>query len=846
MRLRRPVPFLVALIVPFVAACTGSDAGDATTPKVASSIEVVSGTGQTAAAASALSQPVVAEVTDQNGDAVANATVTWAATGGGHASAATTSTGPDGRTQVTWTLGTTAGAQALTASTGTLSAAAAATATPGAPVTFSVVGGSAQNGTVGSALAQPISAKVSDAYGNGIPGIAVTFTAAAGSGAVTSPVLTTNALGRAQTIWTLGTTAGAQSVSAAVPGLPDITFNATAAPALASAMSLTPIPATIATGDTVRASGGGTDTYGNATTLPAVVWSSSNPAVATVTSTGLIRGISTGSAQITATALAVVGLSATVNVNVSGPTVLPFNLDIAGVYVTQSTQTFAGAVPLVAGRDGLLRVFARANLANTDTPSIRVRIYQGATLVDTRIVNATLSSVPVSVNEGVLDASWNTYIFGHMIQPGMRILVDVDPANRIMEFNEGDNVFPSTGTPLALDVRTMAPLSARFVPVQQPNATTGDVTEANKATFTTLAAAMYPFAQIDADVRTPYSFDKVLPSSYDTIWNRLLFELEALRVSEGSQRFYYGVIKPDYASGGTGLGFVGNGGPTGRTAIGVDWSNWRAETVAHEWGHNFGRRHVACGGPSNPDPGYPYAGGTLGHYGWDRRTNTLRPLNASFDIMSYCQPYWVSDYTYNAVLTFNGGGAVTTARFAEPSLLLWGRTTPGGDVILEPAFEVTAPPSMPSAGGRFRIEATDAAGARLLDMSFDGMEIDHTGARAFTWVVPLSRLGGRDAATIRLTSGGRQAIQRRAPAAVAGGSAVMADEVRATRTAAGRVRLQWNAARNPVVLVRDARTGQVLSFARGGDRVITAPGAELDVQLSDGVHSSSRKVRVQQ
>jgi hypothetical protein len=829
-----------------MSACGGD--GGTTTPKVATSIAVVSGGAQTGAVGSALPEPVVVRVNDQNGDAMRNAAVTWAVTaGGGQVSAAGSTTGPDGRAQVSWTLGTAAGAaQTLTASAGTLSAATSATATPGSPATLAVVSGSPQTGAVAEALPQSISAKVSDAYGNGVQGVTVTFATAAGSGSIAASTVVTNALGRSQTTWTLGTVAGAQSATAAAPGLANITFNATAQPAMPASMALTPIPATIASGDTVRVAGGGVDAYGNSTGLPAVTWSSSAPAVATVTNTGLIRGIATGSADITATAVANPGLSATVHVNVTGAAVPPFNLDIAGAYVTQSTQTMAGAVPLVAGREGLLRVFVRGNLANSATPAVRVRIYNGALLVDTHTIDAPGGSVPVTVNEASMVSSWNSRINGALIQPGMRILVDVDQANSITEFNEDDNDFPSNGTPLAMDVRTLAPLSARFVPVVQPNGTTGDVTAANKATFTTMAEAIYPFSQIDADVRAPYSFDKVLPPSYDSIWNRLLFEIQALRAADGSQRYYYGVITPGYSSGGTGLGFIGNGGPNGRAAIGVDWTNWRAETVAHEWGHNFGRRHVACGGPSNPDLNYPYAGGALGHHGWDRRTNTLKLLTSSFDIMSYCQPYWVSDYTYGAVLTYNGGGAVVAAARAEPSLLIWGRTTPAGDVILEPAFEITAPPSMPTASGALRIEATDATGARVLDMSFDGVEIDHTGARSFTWVVPLTRLGGRDAAMIRLTGGGRQAVQRRSPPPAAGGSAAMVDDVRATRTAAGRVRLQWNAARNPVVLVRDARTGQVLSFARGGDRVIVAPGTELDVQLSDGVQSSNRKVRVQQ
>ena len=53
----------------------------------------------------------------------------------------------------------------------------------------------------------------------------------------------------------------------------------------------------------------------------------------------------------------------------------------------------------------------------------------------------------------------------------------------------------------------------------------------------------------------------------------------------------------------------------------------------------------------------------------------------------------------------------------------------------------------------------------------------------------------------------------------------------------GEIRLIWNAVSHPLVLVRDARTGEVLSFARGGDMVIKTPAKQLELTLSSGVSS---------
>ena len=53
------------------------------------------------------------------------------------------------------------------------------------------------------------------------------------------------------------------------------------------------------------------------------------------------------------------------------------NLGDRGLYLTQSVQP-GDTVPLVANRDAYLRVFVRADQANTVAPAVRVRLYQGS------------------------------------------------------------------------------------------------------------------------------------------------------------------------------------------------------------------------------------------------------------------------------------------------------------------------------------------------------------------------------------------------------------------------------------------------------------------------------------
>ena len=56
------------------------------------------------------------------------------------------------------------------------------------------------------------------------------------------------------------------------------------------------------------------------------------------------------------------------------------------------------------------------------------------------------------------------------------------------------------------------------------------------------------------------------------------------------------------------------------------------------------------------------------------------------------------------------------------------------------------------------------------------------------------------------------------------------------------VMIQWNAAVHPTIMVRDSETGEVLSFARGGQARVLTAGNELELVLSDGV--KSQRVRL--
>lgn len=108
------------------------------------------------------------------------------------------------------------------------------------------------------------------------------------------------------------------------------------------------------------------------------------------------------------------------------------NLVIDGLTITQSVQSYDDTVPLIANRDAYLRVFVRADQANTAAPAVRVRLYQGAnpTPVATYNLSAPSASVPMVMDQGSLNSSWNQLIPAAQVTSGLRILAEVDPGER--------------------------------------------------------------------------------------------------------------------------------------------------------------------------------------------------------------------------------------------------------------------------------------------------------------------------------------------------------------------------------------------------------------------------------
>jgi hypothetical protein len=556
------------------------------------------------------------------------------------------------------------------------------------------------------------------------------------------------------------------------------------------------------------------------------VWTSSDDGRIAVDGTSL-RAVGPGQATATVS-LASLTAEAVVRVN-------PHEMvtEIAAVYLNQGIQRLNGSIPLVADRAAYLRVFLRSDRPNFFGTKVRVTLYQGGAPVQTLNLTQAAAFIPEAVDEGQLVQSWNAVIPAGTMRPGLSLSVEVDPDGSL-PLAAGSRVrHPEAGT-LPLDVRTTPHFRLRMVPVIGQEGLVPGLNAGTVDDYVSDLIAMHPIGSYEVELRPPYH--TMASAATSAGWSDILREIRALRVAEGSTHYYYGMLRPPLGSGIAGLGYVGF-----PVSVGYDAMPEGAGTLAHELGHNFGRWHSPCGNPSGVDAAYPHADATLGAYGMHVSAGAVVAPSAARDLMSYCRPRWISDYTYEAVLNFRLHQEAERVILREPALLVWGGVR-GGRLVLEPSFELDMPAEQPRETGPYRVEGYDAAGARLFSYAFQGEAVDHLpGERHFAFAIPAHVARTDRLATIRLV-GPEGVVERSRGAAPAGPGPV---RLQRSGVRGPGVRASWNAAEHPMALVRDARTGRILSFARGGEAVLPDDAREVEVLLSDGVRTTRSVHRVQ-
>lgn len=219
-----------------------------------------------------------------------------------------------------------------------------------------VVSGNEQQGTVATALAQPLVVQALDAQGRPVRGARVEWQLAEANGSITPVAETTDRDGRASANWTLGTIAGGQSGTVRV-GTTSGTFQATATAGPVASLNVTPSPVLLdAIGATASLQFAALDAHGNPVQGRTAAWATTDAAVVSVTDAGQIAAVSSGTARVTATVDGVTGETEVMVQQLPTSIVLdPPNAQLGAVGATVQFQAVArdrlGSPVTVAAQD---------------------------------------------------------------------------------------------------------------------------------------------------------------------------------------------------------------------------------------------------------------------------------------------------------------------------------------------------------------------------------------------------------------------------------------------------------------------------------------------------------------
>ncbi len=314
-------------------------------------------------------------------------------------------------------------------------------------------------------------------------------------------------------------------------------------------------------------------------------------------------------------------------------------------------------------------------------------------------------------------------------------------------------LYPTSGTAELDPLPTGGALRVVLVPVRYNADGSGrlpDTTPAQLDRYKDTMFKLFPVPDVSLTVREPLDYDGSIQRN-GAGWSNILQTILDLRNSDrpDARTYYYGIFAPassfrNYCNGGcvTGLGPVpGAGNAFSRGAVGVGFSGESAtETFVHEIGHAMGRQHAPCG-TQDADPGFPYGDGGIGVWGFDLLAGNLLNPNENSDMMGYCDPTWISDYTYEALYrrlaAVNGARPFTSSIPQEFKVLMddmdgvrWGHTVElerspqGEDVVVtyrDDAGTVLSTATVQSFGydhipGRYLLLPEPPEGARAVDV----------------------------------------------------------------------------------------------------------------------------------
>ena len=195
-----------------------------------------------------------------------------------------------------------------------------------------------------------------------------------------------------------------------------------------------------------------------------------------------------------------------------------------------------------------------------------------------------------------------------------------------------------------LNFRSIGAIKYKFFRLESPAGIPGKVTQSHVDNFMAWASSMHPIVEFSTTIS-----DEVIrpddPDDFDPV--DLVLKLQAKWYADGAtdDEYYYAVYLVPADDDTIGAAVISNNAAVGKA--------YRGSTLIHELGHNFSLYHSACGLTGKTDPNARPHGLIGPNRGWSTFNNIIVFPNAEYrDLMSYCRPYFPSDYTYRTTLVY--------------------------------------------------------------------------------------------------------------------------------------------------------------------------------------------------
>lgn len=398
------------------------------------------------------------------------------------------------------------------------------------------------------------------------------------------------------------------------------------------------------------------------------------------------------------------------------------------VEITQSVQNGAGTVPFVAGRPTVARVYVTVSgVTEASNVIVQASASRNGIPLPGSPRRSGLRTVTTSVSRGNYASSFNIALPAEWLSGNVRLSIVVDPDNQIIEVNESNNSLTQT-----LEFLAVPRLDLTIVPVQYTHIPNGRTYPAPaRDTVSDWVMRAYPIPGVNVRLRAPVAFIGDVRSGSER--ERLLDLITDVKLSDGApfSWVYYGLVPIAsgsdrwFSSGIAGIGWVGL-----RASVGLDLTgstDAAGRLAAHEIGHNLGRFHAPCGVSGVPRQPFPYPNASIGAdvYGLDisqaRVWSSVAPDNTK-DLMSYCQPQWVSDFTYQGLLNNQRVYGAAVVQSGAGYLVRAVLTNNGAR--LEPVYVLDGVMPDTPQRGEYTVELWDAAGALLASHAVTAVEAE--------------------------------------------------------------------------------------------------------------------------